>query len=102
MCPTPNALRVLRRDELVEVVLRAMRRGGVTSSKEQLLAALQSGPLTRLPRAKARGDILLVLTNELQVGDLSLIHPGAARYRRAAAATSGAAAGQKDNENRAQ
>jgi hypothetical protein len=102
MCPTPNALRVLRHDELVEVVRRAMRRGGVTSSKEQLLAALQSGPPTRLPRAKSQGDILHVLTNEVQVGDLSLIHPGAAQYRRAAAATSGAAVGQRDNEKRAQ
>jgi hypothetical protein len=91
-CPTPNVLRVLRHDKLVEVVRRAMRQGGVTSSKE---------PRIRLPRAKARGDILYVLTNELQVGDVSVVHPGAARYRRAAAATPGAAAVQRDAEKRA-
>jgi hypothetical protein len=79
-----------------------MRRGGVTSSKEPLLAARQPGPCIRLPRAEARGDILYVLTNELQVGDVSVVHPGAALYRRAAAATPGAAAAQRDAEKRAQ
>jgi hypothetical protein len=74
-----------------------MRRGGVTSSKEPLLAALQPGPRIRLPRAEARGDILYVLTNELQVGDVSVVHPGAAQYLRAAAATA-----QRDDEKRAQ
>jgi hypothetical protein len=93
MCPPPMH-RVLPHDGLVEVVRRAMRRGGVTSSKEPLLAAMQSGPRTRLPRAKAWGDILYVLANKLQVGDVS-VHPGAARYRRAAAA-------QKDTEKQAQ
>jgi hypothetical protein len=63
---------VLRHDKLVEVVRRAMRRGGVTSSTEPLLAALQPGPRIRLPRAEARGDILYVLINELQVGDVSV------------------------------
>jgi hypothetical protein len=74
-CPTPNALRVLCHDELVEVVCCATRQGGVTSSKEPLLAALQSGPRTRLPRAKARRNILYVLTNELQEGDVCSVHP---------------------------
>jgi hypothetical protein len=101
-CPTPNALRVLRHDELVEVVCRAMRWSGVTSSKEPLLTALQPGPRIRLPRAEARGDILFVLTNELQVGDVSVVHPGAARYRRAAAASPGAAAARRDSKKRAQ
>jgi hypothetical protein len=86
---------VLRHDKLVEVVRRAMRQGGVTSSKEPLLAALQPGPRIHLPRAQARGDIIYVLTNELQVGDVSGVHPGTARYRRAAAATPGAAAAQR-------
>jgi hypothetical protein len=94
-CPTPNALRVLGHDKLVEVV-RAMCRGGDTSSKEPLLAALQPGTRIRLPRAEAREDILYVLTNELQVGDVSVVHPGTARYRRAAAATA-----QRDAEKRA-
>jgi hypothetical protein len=87
---------VLRHDKLVDVVRRGMRRGGVTSSKEPLLAALQPGPRIHLPRAEPRGDILYVLTNELQVGDVSVVHPGAARYRRAAAATA-----QRDAEKRA-
>jgi hypothetical protein len=85
----------LRHDKLVTVVRRAMHRGGVTSSKEPLLAALQPGLRIRLPCAEARGDILHVLTNELQVGDVSVVHPGAARYRRAAAT-------QRDAEKRAQ
>jgi hypothetical protein len=45
----PNALLVLCQDELIEVVLSAMRWGGVTSSKEPLLTVLQSRPSTRLP-----------------------------------------------------
>jgi hypothetical protein len=88
-CPTPNALCVLRHDELIKVVRRAMRQGEVTSSKEPLLAALQPGPRIRLPRAEARGNNLYVLTNELQVGDLSIVHPGAAQYCRAATAQRG-------------
>jgi hypothetical protein len=98
---THTRARTRRYDKLVEVVRRAMRRAGVTSSKESLLAALQTGPRIRLPRAEARGDILYVLTNELQVGDVSVVHPGAERYRRAAAATPGAAAAQRDAEKRA-
>jgi hypothetical protein len=86
---------VLRQDKLVEVVCRAIRRGGVTSSKEPLLAALQPGPRIRLPRAEAPGDILYVVTNELQVGDVSVVHPGEAWYRWAAAS-------QRDAKMRAQ
>jgi hypothetical protein len=67
---TPNALRVLHHDELLEIVRRAMRWGWVTSSKEPLLATLQSGPRTRLHHAETRRDIVYVLTNELQVGDV--------------------------------
>jgi hypothetical protein len=37
-CPTPNALRVLCHDSVVEIVRRALRRGGEASSKETLLA----------------------------------------------------------------
>jgi hypothetical protein len=103
-CPTPSALRVLRHDNLVEVVRRAMRRGGVSSSKEPLLAALQSGALAhaRAPRLNARGDILFVLDAELCVADVSIIHPGASTYRQAAAATAGAAAAIRDTAKRAQ
>jgi hypothetical protein len=43
----------------------------------------------RLPRAKAREDILYVLTKEVLVGDVSVVHLGTARYRQAAAATPG-------------
>jgi hypothetical protein len=71
-----------------------------------LLAALQPGPRIRLPRAEALGDILYELANELanelQVGDIYVVHPGAARYRRAAAAFLGAAASRRDSEKRAQ
>jgi hypothetical protein len=71
-----------------------MRCVGVTSSKELLLAAPQSGPLTRLPRADARRDILIVITNELQVGVVFFVHPGEARFRRAL----GGSAAQRDTE----
>jgi hypothetical protein len=60
-----------------------------------LLAALQSGHRTRLPRAQNREEILYVLTNELQVGDVSVVHQGAALYRWAATP-------QRDTEKRAQ
>jgi hypothetical protein len=53
---------VLRHNELIEVVRRVVRGGGVTSSKEPLLAALQPSRI-RLSPAEARVDILYVLTN---------------------------------------
>jgi hypothetical protein len=61
-CHTPNALRVLRHNEFIEVVRRVVRGGGVTSSKEPLLAALQPSRI-RLSPAEAQVDILYVLTN---------------------------------------
>jgi hypothetical protein len=44
---SPNALRVLRHDNIVEVVRRALRRRGVASSKEPLLADLHCRPVRR-------------------------------------------------------
>jgi hypothetical protein len=48
---TPSALCVLRYDTIVEIVPRTVCHGGITSSKEPLLAAL-------LGTATARGNIL--------------------------------------------
>jgi hypothetical protein len=209
-CPIPNALRVLRHDNIVEVVRRALCRGGVASSKEPVLEALhraarqahavrmhrptdlrrQTGspaigladstsrdgveapaveeqpagvpaaaqppvgepsverppavatilesppqvdsthaepsvaappaeeppleapsavqaaaaaPLTEpAGRAKARGDVLFELNGSLQVGDVSVIHPGASSFRRAAANSAGAAAAHRDEQKRRQ
>jgi hypothetical protein len=71
----------MRHDELVEVVCHAMQR-------------CSPAYVPDLPHAEARGDILYVLTKELQVGDVSVVHLGAARYRQAAP--------QRDTEKRTQ
>jgi hypothetical protein len=60
----PNALRVLRNDEIVDVVRHALRRGGLHSTKEPGLAILQPRALGPRPPAGARGDLLFSLEGQ--------------------------------------
>jgi hypothetical protein len=95
-CRSPNALRVLRHDDIVDVVRRMLRRGGVPSTKEPRLPVFQlQGPSSARPPAGARGDLLFSLEGEQWVGDVSIIHPGAATYRAAAAQTDGSSAARR-------
>jgi hypothetical protein len=98
-CRSPNALRVLRHDDIVDVVRSMLRRGGVPSTKEPRLPVLHlQGPSSARPPAGARGNLLFSLEGEQWVGDVSIIHPGAATYRAAAAQTDGSAAARRDVE----
>jgi hypothetical protein len=52
--------------------------------------------------AEAQGDVLFELNGSLQVGDVSVIHPGASTFRRAAAKTAGGAAAHHSKQKRCQ
>jgi hypothetical protein len=51
-CTAPSAMRVLRHDNIVEVVGRTLRRGGVALFKEPLLAALDRAARVSLEAAQ--------------------------------------------------
>jgi hypothetical protein len=102
-CRSPNALRVLRHDDIVDVVRRMLRRGGVPWTKEPRLPVLHSqGPSSARPPAGARANLLFSLEGEQWVGDVSIIHPGAATYRAATAQTDGGAAARRGVEKTSQ
>jgi hypothetical protein len=58
-------------------------------------------PHIHLPFAKALGDILFMLNNELRFGDRYVIHLDVTQYRQVAAATTGLAPAMRDTEKRA-
>jgi hypothetical protein len=97
---SPNPLRVLHHDDIIEVVRRMLRRGGVPSTKEPRLTVLHiQGPSSARPPAGARGDLPFSLEGDQWIGDVSIIddiHPGVATYRAAAAQTDGGAAAHRD------
>ena len=97
-----HALRVLRHDEFVDVVRRALRRGGVPSTKEPGLAVLHPRAAGPRPPAGARGDLLFSLEGEQCVGDVTVVHPGAITYCRVAATTDGGAAAVRDADKSSQ
>jgi hypothetical protein len=51
-------------------------------------------------RTEARGDVLFELNGSVQVGDVSVIHPGTSSFRRAAAHSAGAAAAHRNEQKR--
>jgi hypothetical protein len=74
---SPNALRVLHHDDIIEDVRRMLRRGGVPSTKEPRLAVLHiQGPSSARPPAGARGDLPFSLEGEQRIGDVSIIDDG--------------------------
>jgi hypothetical protein len=93
---------VLRHDEIVDVVRRELRRGGLPSTKEPGLAVLHPSAMGPRPPAGARGDLLFSLEGKQCVGDVSVIHLGSATYCAAAAKTDGGAAAQRDADKTSQ
>jgi hypothetical protein len=72
---------------------------GDPALKEEELEAMDedckvegASPALLAGRAEARRDVLFELDGTLQVGDLSIVYPGAHTFRQAAARTVGAAA----------
>jgi hypothetical protein len=59
-------------------------------------------PAESTARAEPRGDVLFEINGSLQVGDISAIHPGARKFRRAAANTAGAAVAYVNEQKRRQ
>jgi hypothetical protein len=97
-CHSPNALRVLRHDDIMDVVRHMLRRVGVLSTKEPKLPVLHlQGPSSARPPAGARGDLLFSLEGKQWIGDVSIVLPGAATYFAAAAQTDGGAAAHRDD-----
>jgi hypothetical protein len=85
----PSHLCVPRHDAIVDVVRRALRRGGLPSTKEPGLAVLHASAMGPRPPGGARGHLLFSLEGQQCVGDVSVIHPGSATYCAAAVKTNG-------------
>jgi hypothetical protein len=92
---------MLCHDEIVDGVRRALRRGGIPSTKEPRLAVLHPQPAGLRPPTGACGDLLLSLEGQQCMGDVSVIHPGASTYCAVAAKTDGGAAAQRDADKTA-
>jgi hypothetical protein len=73
----------------VDVVRRALRSGGLPSTKEPGLAVLHPSAMGPRPPGGARGHLVVSLEGQQCVGDVSVIHPGSATYCAAAAKTDG-------------
>lgn len=78
---------------------RIANRAGVATSVEPVLRPLRGVQAAALAD-QSRGDILLALRNALTVADVSVIHPAADTYVRAAARTEGSAAAARDQAKR--
>ena len=74
------------------------RLAGITTSLEPVLKPLAAGQEDK-KRPWSRGDILWT-TEEITVGDVSVIHPAADSYVEAAAKTAGSAAKHRDATKR--
>jgi len=99
-CNSLSGAITLRHDILTGIWRRIAGRAGVATSSEPELRPLR-GRLDRSRNAGDRGDILLALQRALTVGDVSVIHPAAQTYARAAARTAGSAAAVRDRQKRA-
>jgi hypothetical protein len=62
-CRSPHKLHVLHHDEIVDV-RRALRRGGVPSTKDPGLTVLHPQPAGLWPPTGARGDLLFSLEEQ--------------------------------------
>ena len=107
-CRIPTELRTNRHDHIVEVVRRACRRAGYSTTREPLLRALQRRAASAGERARqrsapqdARGDLLVTLDQRMHVGDVSIIHPACSTYRAKAAEEDGHAANLRDEQKQA-
>jgi len=99
-CNTISGAMTLRHDILKGTWRRIAGRAGVATSSEPELRPLRDR-LDRSGQVGDRGDILLALPNALTVADVSVIHPAARTYMRAAAAATGSAAAVRDRQKTA-
>jgi hypothetical protein len=73
---------VLRHDMLLQAWRRIAHRAGVSTAGESAMDPLRTAAPTN---RKDRSDILAVLPSGLVVADVSVVHPAATSYSRAAA-----------------
>jgi hypothetical protein len=99
-CNTLSGARTLRHDIIKGIWRRSAGRAGVATSEEPELRPLR-GRDDRSGNAGDRGDILLAMQSALTVADISVVHPAARTYVRAAAATAGSAAALRDRDKKA-
>ena len=98
-CNSLSGAITLRHHILTGIWRRTAGRAGVATSSEPELRPLR-GRHDHSGNAGDRGDILLALQTALTVGDVSIIHPAARTYARAAAQTAGSAAAVRDHQKR--
>jgi hypothetical protein len=100
MCCSARAKAItLRHDMLLQAWRRIAHRAGVSTAGEPAMDRLRTAAPTN---REDRGDILAVLPSGLVVADVSVVHPAATSYSRAAARTAGAAAASRDALKRRQ
>ena len=103
MCKSLSGAWTSRHDTLVTEWRRTCHCAGVSTSIEPPLRQLHNvaaGSAALRARPESRGDILIALPNALTVADVSVIHPAAPTYVRAAAQTAGSAAANRDQSKR--
>jgi hypothetical protein len=100
MCCSARAKAImLRHDVLLHAWLRIAHWAGVSTAGEPAMDSLRTAAPTN---CEDRGDILAVLPSGLVVADVSVVHPAATSYSRAAVRTAGAAAASRDALKRRQ
>ena len=101
-CKSLSGAMTLRHDLTKNDWCRIARRAGIATSAEPVLRPLQGAQAALLAdRQGSRGDILLALSSALTVADVSIVHPAADTYVRAAANAAGSAAAVRDQAKRA-
>jgi hypothetical protein len=97
-CKSLCGAMTMRHNLLTESWRRITSRSGTASSVEPAIRALPGaqGAAVSARHTDSRGDILLVLPDMLTVADITVVHPCAATYVRAAGVIGGAAKVRED------
>lgn len=96
VCQSVKRMITSRHNMLVSSWRRIMGRAGVASTREPTVAEHLHSDAERRPHSAVYGDILAMLPHRLTVTDVSVIHPGADTYVRAASSSAGSAARTRD------
>jgi hypothetical protein len=95
-CTTQAGGKQLRHNIFSNTVRLISHRAGIATSAEPVLRQLPGAQASaNANRPDSRGDILLVLPSGVTVADVSVIHPAASTYVRAARTEGGAAAARE-------
>jgi hypothetical protein len=92
VCESCAQPRTIRHDTYAEAWRRVTRMAGLASSREPRYGALVGSAARAAAAGLHRGDILVIMENQMRALDVVVTHPGAATYVAAAARTTGARA----------